>query len=66
MSFTCKNSYGCCIGKLSLKDTRNMYENAKYCKVCGMYVECYHKRYPCCNAQLRTKSKRHRRYHSVF
>jgi len=66
MPFTCKNPYGCCKGKLSLQDTRNVYESAKFCKVCEMYVGYNHRRCPCCNAPLRTKSKRHRRYHGVF
>ena len=66
MPFTCKSPHGDCSGKLKLRDTRHVYDNAKLCSTCTMYVDSTNKRCPCCNAPLRTKSKRSRQYRGVF
>ncbi len=66
MPFVCKNPLGTCRGKLSLKDSKHVYDNAKFCTVCQMYVDDSNKRCLCCNAPLRTKSKRNRRHRGVF
>ena len=66
MPFVCKNPNGRCTGKISLRDTRQVYANAKRCTVCDMYVQSSHKRCPCCNAPLRNKSKRNMKYKGVF
>ena len=66
MPFVCKNPNGTCKGKISPQDTRNVYDNAKRCTVCGMYVELYHKRCPCCGAPLRNTSIRNRKHDGVF
>ena len=66
MSFTCKDPLGHNDCKIRIQDTRTVYESAKYCKVCEMYVGCENRRCPCCNAPLRTKSKRHQKHRGVF
>lgn len=66
MPFNCKNPHGNCPGKISLKDSRTVYDIAKRCTVCDMYVEQYNKRCPCCSSPLRSKSKRAGKYRGVF
>lgn len=62
MSFTCPDPNGHTNCELKIQDTRAVYEHAKYCKVCEIFVEYKNNRCPCCNSPLRTKSKKYKIY----